>query len=111
VVLLDLRWSASGEAVDAIHELARTHELVLYDPQGPEVYPPYADDEAAARPSRGEFLQALAGGAFGVFLVVVAWFASIPVLTWALVVVGGFLAVLAVYTLVVLTQQAWRARS
>jgi hypothetical protein len=110
VLLLDIRWSADDELLDAIAELARKHELVLYDPQGPDVHWGSADDEDQARPSLGEFVQAAVAGTLGLLLAVGAWLVSIPVVTWLLVVVGGFLAVAAVYTLVVLTQQAWRLR-
>ena len=41
---------------------------------------------------------------------VVAWKLSIPVLTWILVPVGGFVARVAAYSLVAIAQQAWQAR-
>lgn len=48
--------------------------------------------------------------AFGVLAVVVAWKLSIPVLTWILVVVGGFVSLVATFSLVAIAQQAWQAR-
>lgn len=43
-------------------------------------------------------------------LAVVAWKLSIPVLTWILVVVGGFVSLVATFSLVAIAQQAWQAR-
>src|SRR5688572_6927935 len=37
---LNIRWSADNQALDDIVALARKHELVIYDPQGPSVYLP-----------------------------------------------------------------------
>jgi hypothetical protein len=109
-VLLDVSWSADDEMLKAIEDLAREHELVLYDPQRPDVHGGSADEDPR-RPSLQEFVQAAVAGSFGVLLAVGAWVVSIPVVTWVLVIVGGFLAVMAVYTLVVLTQQSWRLRA
>ena len=47
--------------------------------------------------------------AVGVLLAVVAWKLSIPVLTWILVFVGGFVAVVAVASLVATAQARWSA--
>ena len=41
---------------------------------------------------------------------VVAWKLSIPVLTWTLVFVGGFVALVAAFSLVAIAQPAWQAR-
>ena len=49
-VLLNFRWgSASDEAVAAAVDLARSHGLVLFDPQGPQVHLPPALRPAASR--------------------------------------------------------------
>src|SRR5690349_15992878 len=40
VMVLSMGWSVPDATLDAIVELARKHELVLYDPQGPDVTPP-----------------------------------------------------------------------
>ena len=37
VLFLSIPWGADNAIIDAIVELARKHELVLYDPQGPDV--------------------------------------------------------------------------
>ena len=37
LLIITVRWSADGAALDAITELARERGLVLYDPQGPDV--------------------------------------------------------------------------
>jgi hypothetical protein len=40
-------------------------------------------------------------GAIGVLLVLAGWIVSIPVLSWIVIAVGGFVAVVAAYLLVV----------
>src|SRR3712207_577635 len=35
LLIIDIRWSADNAVIEAVEELAREHELVLYDPQGP----------------------------------------------------------------------------
>jgi len=40
LLVLDIRWGADDEVVAAIYALARATELVLYDPQGPDVFLP-----------------------------------------------------------------------
>src|SRR5215208_4287955 len=37
VLFLSMPWGVSDTIIDAIAELARKHELVLYDPQGPDI--------------------------------------------------------------------------
>ena len=50
LVWLSIRWSAKDEDLDTIVELARKHDLVLYDPQGPSL--PLAGRRERGRPVR-----------------------------------------------------------
>jgi hypothetical protein len=109
-VLLTIRWSAPGAVVDTVAELARMHGLVLYDPQGPDVHPP-GEERYPDTPTREEVVQAAVGGTVGLLLAVGAWILSIPVLSWILVIVGGFLAFMAAYSLIVFARAAWTMRS
>jgi hypothetical protein len=109
LISLSLRWSARDEDLEEIVALARKYELVVYDPQGPAFYTSAEDDDVTYRPGFGEFLRGVALTAFGVLLAVVAWKLSIPVLTWVLVVVGGFVTVVAVVSLVATAQARWSA--
>jgi len=38
LLILNIRWSADNAVLDTIVDLARKHDLVIYDPQGPAVY-------------------------------------------------------------------------
>ena len=110
LVWLSIRWGADDEDLDVIVELAREYDLVLYDPQGPSFHSPGVEDETPYSPTAGEFVRGVLLAAFGVLVAVVAWRLSIPVLTWILVVVGGFVSLVATFSLVAIAQQAWQAR-
>ena len=63
LLALDIKWSADDAVIDAIVELAREHELVLYDPQGPEVYlptDPLPSDEPVPPPTVGDWITIVA---------------------------------------------------
>ena len=110
VVLLNFSWSVPGDVLDDVVTLAREHGLVLYDPQGPNVTLPDGDDGGTPFGAEG-FVWGTLVGIFGALLAVVAWMLSIPILSGILVVVGAFLAVMAVLTLVFEGRDAWRARA
>jgi hypothetical protein len=105
VVMLHIRWGADGAVLDTILELALKYELVFYDPQGPDIHcPPWDRDDSEPEPespSLGEYARVLGIGAIGVILVLAAWIVSIPVLSWIVMAVGGFVAVVAAFFLVV----------
>jgi hypothetical protein len=113
VVFMSIRWGADDEDLETIVELAREYDLVLYDPQGPSFHSPADETEGAPPyvPSTGEFLRGVLLVAFGLVLATVAWKLSIPVLSWMLVFVGGFVAVVAVLGLVATSVQFVRARA
>ena len=111
LVSLSLRWGARDEDVDEIVALARKHELVIYDPQGPGFHTSAEDEAVTYRPGTGEFLRGLALALFGVLLSATAWKLSVPVLTWVLVFVGGFVAVVAVVSLLATAHARFGARA
>ena len=112
VVSMSIRWSADDEDVGAIVELARGYDLVLYDPQGPSFLSPADEFEGEQYvPRAGEFFRGVLLTAIGLFIAVGAWTLSIPVLSWILVFVGGFVAFVAVYSLAAVAVQAWRVRA
>jgi hypothetical protein len=98
-VFLSIRWSAPNDVLDAIEELARKYELVLYDPQGPDVGVPSPERHVAVGPTFGDVARTFVLGSFGVLLAVGAWVVSIPILTWIIVAVGGFVAFVAAFIL------------
>jgi len=106
VIEMSIRWHAPDEALDTIVELARKYDLVLYDPQGPALHSPdiYSGPEDIA----GQAWYALRGGGVGLSMVVAGTFIPYRLVSWPLFVVGGFLVVMTVYTLVVLWKPEWR---
>jgi hypothetical protein len=101
VLLLGIRWGADNAVIDAIVELAREHELVLYDPQGPDVHLPSDPLESGPIPPPGlvDHLKILLMGlaAAGVFWL--GWRIDVPVLDWLLMIVGGFFLTVIVFLL------------
>jgi hypothetical protein len=69
LLLLSIRWGASDAVMDAIVELAREHELVLYDPQGPDVTLHTLESGPVSPPSMADYSTILGIGlaAAGVF--------------------------------------------
>jgi hypothetical protein len=109
VVSLDYSWSAPGELLDDIDRLARRHELVLYDPQGPSLHVPGVDEEPQPVDAR-EVARVAAIGIGAIGVAVAAWYFSIFVVSWVVLVVAGFLALAAVGTLVHYAVEAGRHR-
>jgi hypothetical protein len=94
LLALDIRWSADDEVVAAITALARKYELVLYDPQGPDVFLPTdpIDTGPTPPPTLMDWLKIVAIGAFLCGLTYAAWLIPIGSLKWPAVVVAGFFA-------------------
>ena len=94
--------ATSREAIDPIFSLAAKYDLVLFDTRSRRVHRPL--EEMAAHASATFWpagaLQAGVAGGIGGVIAVVAWFLGIPLLSGILVVMGGFLVVMAVYTFV-----------
>ena len=104
LLLLGIRWGADDAVVDAIVELAREHELVLYDPQGPDVHLPSDPVESGPvpPPTLVDHLTVVLMGlaAAGVFWL--GWWIDVPVLDWLLMIVGGFFFTVVVFLLGIL---------
>jgi len=85
-------------------ELAREHELVVYDPQGPDVHLPSDPIESGPNPPPrlGDYFTILLMGlaAAGVFLL--GWRIDVPVLDWILMITGGFFFSVVVFLLGIL---------
>ena len=95
LLVLDIRWSADDEVAAVITALARTCGLVLYDPQGPDVFLPtdpiedLIEDKATAK----DWLGIIAMSAFLCGLAYAAWLIPIWWVKWPAVVVAGFFAI------------------
>jgi hypothetical protein len=104
ILELSIRWGADNTVLDDIEALAREHQLVLYDPQGPDVGIPviHSNNDAAAPTPLGGYVTFLAIGlaAAGVFWL--GWRIEIPILKWVLMIIGGFFVAVVVFLLGIL---------
>lgn len=97
--VLGMGWSVAGEALDEIQRLARENELLLYDPQGPDVYPPgepAVHGPAAPPPLLGFVKMAVILSAFA-GLTYAAWLIPYGRLRWPLVAVAAFFTAAALF--------------
>ena len=92
LLVIDIRWGADNAAIEAIEELAREHELVLYDPQGPDVHlPGDEEDSGPPEPTRPQdYLIFVLIGVAAVGVLWLGWWIDVPVIGWILMLVGGF---------------------
>jgi hypothetical protein len=100
VVGISLAWSVPDDVLDEIVALAREHDLVLYDPQGPSFHSPAELDVVLIRRDPLVLRQVLVGTLIGVALLVGGLVAPIPVLNWIAIVIGAFLIVMGLYSVV-----------
>ena len=102
VVAIRLDPSTAREHLDDILGLAAKYDLVLYDARRGAVIEPLAamaEYASATFWPRGA-IQAAVAGLGGLAAAVVAFVLSIPIVSGIVIVVGGFMAVMAVYTFV-----------
>lgn len=83
--------------IGTIFELAREHELVLYDPQGQDVELPGDLPAAPRTPVKMSWSEHLKAGSLfgfvglaGALVFWLGWRIDVPVLDWLLMIVGGF---------------------
>ena len=112
LVAIRLAPDTTREAVNDILSLVVKYDLVLFDARARRVHLPL--DEMAAYASAtfwpGGAVQAAVAGGFGLVLAIVGWFLRIHIVGWILIIVGGFLFVMAVFTFVHEGRAALRAR-
>jgi hypothetical protein len=102
VVSIRLSPATLREGLESIFSLAVKYDLVVFDARSRRIHLPL--EEMAAHASAtfwpaGAIQAGVAGGIGGV-IAVAAWFLGIPLLSGVLVVVGGFMFVMAVYTFI-----------
>jgi hypothetical protein len=100
------------DALETIFGLAAKYDLSVFDPTSRRIHRPLDELAAAASATfwpRGAVRAAVAGGV-GALLAIAAWVLAIPLVSGLLVLVGGFLAVMAVYTFVHEARVALRSR-
>lgn len=102
LLALDIKWGADDEVVAAIVALARKMELVLYDPQGPDVFLPtdaIEDLTEEPRAKAKDWLGILAMCGFLLALTYGAWLIPLDWLKWPAVIVAGFFAAAGLFVL------------
>jgi len=104
ILMLGIRWGADNAVIDAITELARKHDLIVYDPQGPDVHLPDEpiDPTPIPPPSATDILKfvPMAFIAAGIFML--GWWIDVPVINWILMIVGGFFFSVVLFLLAIL---------
>ena len=112
LVAIRLARETTGEAVDDIFSLGVKYDLVVFDPRAHRVHLPLEEMAAYASATfwPGGAVQAAVAGGFGLVLAIIGWFLPIPIVGWILIIVGGFLFVMAVFTFVHEGRAALRAR-
>jgi hypothetical protein len=102
VVGMSLSPGTPSDALDTILGLAAKYDLVVFDTRSGRVHLPLAEMAAQARATfwpAGAIQAAVAGGIGGA-TVIAAWLLGIPLVSGLLVIAGGFMFVMAVYTFV-----------
>ena len=99
LLAIHIRWGADDVAIAAIYVLAKKHGLILYDPQGPDIFLPTdpIDPGPVPPPAASEWLKACAIAAVLVGLTYAAWLIPIGWLRWPAVIVAGFFAAAALF--------------
>ena len=94
LLVLSLRWGGESRILADITVLAKKYDLILYDPQGPDVFLPTdpIDPGPVPPPTVFEWFKAFAIAGLLVGLTYAAWLIPIGWLRWPAVIVVGFLA-------------------
>jgi hypothetical protein len=100
LLFLTLRGTADDEVFDAIADLADKHLLVLYDPQGPELFVPDDLLEPEAPPGAADWVRFSLFALGSVAMLALGQRLRVPVLDGVLTAFGGFLTAVALFILV-----------
>ena len=100
LLALEVRWGADDAVIAAVVALARKYELVLFDPQGPDVFLPTDPIEELTdipEPTLWEWFKGIAIAAVLVGATYAAWLIPYGWLRWPAVIILGFLALAAIF--------------
>ena len=102
VVRIPVSAATPRDALDSIFALAAKYDLVLYDTRSNRIHLPLEEmaEEASATFWPAGAIQAAVAGGIGLVIAVVAWLLGITLLSGILVVIGGFMFVMAVFTFI-----------
>ena len=95
LLVLSLRWGGESRLPADITALARKFDLVLYDPQGPDVFlstDPVEELTEVPPPTAWEWFKSLAIPAALIALTYAAWLIPVGWIRWPAVIVAGFFA-------------------
>ena len=112
VVGVRLSPRSTDHELNEIASLAAKYDLVLFDARSGRVHRPLEEMAAYASATfwPGGAIRAAVAGAAGLAIAVIAWLIGIPVISWIVILVGGFLFVMAVSTFVHEGRRALGAR-
>jgi len=112
IVAIRLPAAAESEAFNEVMSLAVKYDLVVFDARTPQVRFPMREMAAYANATfwPAGAIQAGVAGSIGAVIAIVAWIVSIPIVSGVLIVVGGFMAFLALWTFLEQGRKAIRAR-
>lgn len=112
IVAMRLGQATTGEDLEEILGLATKYDLVLFDARNARVFQPLqamAEHASSTFWPRGA-IQAAVAGLAGAVVAAIAWLLSIPILSGIVIVVGGFMAAMAVLAFVAEARAARRRR-
>ncbi len=112
VVAIRLPTGTSSEAFNEVMSLAVKYDLVVFDARTPQVRFPMKEMAAHADATfwPAGAIQAGVAGGIGAVIAVIAWVLAIPILSGVVVIIGGFMALMAVWTFIEQGRKALRAR-
>ena len=101
------------EAFNEVMSLAVKYDLVVFDTRTPQVRFPQREMAAYASATfwPAGAIQAATAGGFGAVIAIIAWVVAIPILSGVVIVIGGFMAVMAIWTFIVEGRRALHSRS
>jgi hypothetical protein len=112
IVAIRIGLDTAGDALEDVFGLAAKYDLVVFDARSGRVHLPLKEmaDYADATFWPSGAIQAAVAGGFGLLIAIGAWIIGIPILSWIVIIVGGFMFVMAVFTFVHEGRKALRSR-
>jgi len=112
IVAVRLTHDTAAHVEGDVFGLAMKYDLVVFDARSGHVHFPMQEmsDYADATFWPSGAIQAGVAGAFGLLIAGAAWIIGIPILSWIVIIVGGFMFVMAVFTFVHEGRKALRSK-
>jgi hypothetical protein len=112
IVAIRLTHDTAAQVEGDVFDLAVKYDLVVFDARSGRVHFPMQEmsDYADATFWPSGAIQAAVAGGFGLLIAIGSWIIGIPILSWIVIIVGGFMFVMAVFTFVHEGRKALRSR-